>query len=453
MFSEGPSEGGLNWKLLSIILPLLAGAICCFAWIVAWRVEDPTIKIIWQTPQPTARPNSTSTPPPSPTVAPLRSAPTRMPTLAQPTPTNTRVVITVRVNHTATARAIEQATAQANLKAEVMTHLQTLAHPRPPVSAWSDPVTSHSRESRLVLAHYFAWFNDNGWDDCNISAGDKPLEPYHSDDPTTIARHIRMARDIGLNGFTLHWFAPDDRTDRNFGTLLTRSEGFNFSSTIVFSRHIWHGSPAPSQQNIAEALHYVRGRYSTHPNFLRLENKPVIFFTNVYRTPTTSGHPPQQFWAAVREQVDPQRQMWWIAEGLDASYLNVFDGLYVFKISHAAYPHDYVKSPRWGAQVRAWEAKTGQPKLWIATISPGWDDLRAGCKPDVRAPNTAHRLDRANGSVYEASFAAALDSNPDWLLVGSFNEWVEGTYIEPSLLYGDIYMQMTGEFVRRFQGR
>jgi hypothetical protein len=140
-----------------------------------------------------------------------------------------------------------------------------------------------------------------------------------------------------------------------------------------------------------------------------------------------------------------------IAEGLDPSYLSVFDGLYVFKISHANSLHDYVKSPQWGAQVRAWEERTGQPKLWLATISPGWDDTRAGCIPDVRVPNTPHRLDRTDGAVYQATFEAALASNPDWLIVSSFNEWVEGSYIEPSEFYGDKYLQMTRELVSQFQ--
>jgi hypothetical protein len=327
---------------------------------------------------------------------------------------------------------------------------QTQATTTPAALITSRPATSFSRDSRLVLAHYFAWYDGTGWDNCNISAGDKPLEPYHSDDPAAIARHIQLALDTGLNGFTLHWFTPGDRTDHNFGALLARSEGHDFFSTIVFSRHIRPGAPTPSYQTIGGALRYVINHHGSHPNFLRLDGKPVLLFTDVYRAPTT-GESPQQFWAVVRSQVDPQRQMWWIAEGLDASYLSVFDGLYVFKISHAAYPHDYVKSPRWGAQVREWEQRTGQPKLWLATISPGWDDTRAGCVPDVRVPNTPHRLDRADGVVYQATFEAALASNPDWLIVSSFNEWVEGSYIEPSVFYGDKYLQMTEGFVKQFK--
>ncbi len=446
MFSKETSpDKNRHQKPLSFIWPLLGVITVCLVLITAWWAKSPS-NSAGQVLTPTARP--TFTPTPALPVEPLRSASTMEPTSSRPTPTSTWV-IPLEVYYTATVPATKGTTPQANDQANGMAHLQTL--PQPTAVVQPAPTISYNRESRLVLAHYFAWYDDQGWDDCNISAGDKPREPYHSDDPLAIARHIQMALDVGLNGFALHWFAPGDRTDRNFETLLARSEGLDFSATIVFSRHIWHGRPAPSSQTISQALRYVLDHHAGHPNFLRLNDKPVIFFIDVYRVPTPTGQTPPQFWTAIREEVDPQRQTWWIAEGLDASYLSVFDGLYVFKISHAAQLHDYVKSPHWAAQVRAWERQTNRPKLWMATISPGWDDLRAGCKPDVRVPNTPHRLDRADGAVYEATFRYALQSNPDWLLVSSFNEWVEGSYIEPSTLYGDRYMQMTREFVRHFR--
>jgi hypothetical protein len=361
--------------------------------------------------------------------------------------------VPLEVYRSATLQAAKRATIRADNQATVLAQFKPLRPPQPTTtpdpSPQPTPITSFNHNARLVLAHYFAWYDGNGWDNCNISAGDKPLEPYHSDDSTTIARHIQLAAEAGLNGFTLHWFAPGDRTDRNFGSLLAQSKGRNFFSTIVFSHHIWPGT-AHSRQTIADALRYVINHHSSHPNFLRLDGKPVLLFTDVYRVPT-GGESAPEFWAVVREQVDPQHQMWWIAEGLDTSYLSVFDGLYVFKISHAAYPHDYVKNPRWGAKVREWEQRTGQRKLWLATISPGWDDTRAACVPDVRVPNTPHRLERADGTIYRATFDAALAGNPDWLIVSSFNEWVEGSYIEPSVFYGEKYLQMTRGFVRQFQ--
>jgi hypothetical protein len=131
----------------------------------------------------------------------------------------------------------------------------------------------------------------------------------------------------------------------------------------------------------------------------------------------------------------------------------VFDGLWVYKITHAAYPNAYLKASQWAAAVRQWEAQTGQRKLWIATLSPGWDDRRAGCKADVRVPSAAHQRARENGAFYRATFEAALASQPDWLWINSFNEWVEGTYVEPSAAYGDLYLRLTQEFAAQFKGQ
>lgn len=430
------SEGQRWWKLLLALFILLDTLIVCFFLLVIWSGETPAA-----TPEPTpaemviAVTLLPTTPP----------TPSRTPTPGRPTSTATRVVRSSSHSPTPTP-ASNASTARPNQEpANVLAHLKKLANSRS--GSVARPV-SFTRRMPLVLAHYFAWYDGDGWQDCNISAGDRPLEPYHSDDPVAIARHVEMARAIGLNGFTLHWFAPGDRTDQNFRSLLTASQGTRFASTVVFSHHIWHGLTQPRRANITEALRYIIEQHTPHPNFLRVEGKPVIFFTDIYRTPEASPH---QFWASLRDEVDPERQTLWIGEGLDASYLSVFDGLYVFKISHAAYPHDYRKSARWGGQVRRWADQTGQPKLWIATISPGWDDLRAGCRADVRVDNQPHRLERAGGAIYEATLQSALESNPDWLIVSSFNEWVEGSYIEPSEQYGRKYLELTAEFVTRFK--
>lgn len=304
----------------------------------------------------------------------------------------------------------------------------------------------------LVLANYFAWFDTAGWDDCNISAGDRPVQPYDSDDPAAIKRHIDMARSAGVDGFTLNWFAPGDRTDGNFATLLTQSQGSDFRSTVVFSRHIWHGAGA-SQADVVAAIRYILETYAGHPNFLRINGQPVLFFTDVYRVPRAGGQTPQQAWAGIRAQVDPNYDQWWIAEGLDASYLQVMDGLYVHKITHAAYPNDYTKASLWATRVRSWEEQTNRQKLWVATIMPGWNDRNAGCRPDVRVPTNPHLRARNNGAFYRATFEAALQSAPDILWVNSFNEWIEGTYIEPSAQYGDAYLTLTRQFAQQFKGQ
>jgi hypothetical protein len=267
-----------------------------------------------------------------------------------------------------------------------------------------------------------------------------------------VERHLHLALDAGIDGFTQQWAAPRERTDHNFRTLLDRSRGTSFCSTVIFLRHIW--PDGPTQAKVVEALCYLRDQYAEHPNFLRVGDEPVIIFTDVYRvTPDASDKSALQFWTEIRGRVDPGNEMIWIAEGLDASYLRVFDGLYVYKITHADYPDDYVKASRWAANVRKWETTTGATKIWMATISPGWDDRRSTCKPDIRVASKPHKRERGGGAFYRSTYEAALASSPDWLWINSFNEWVEGTYIEPSVKYGDRAIQLTSEFARQFKGQ
>jgi len=46
----------------------------------------------------------------------------------------------------------------------------------------------------------------------------------------------------------------------------------------------------------------------------------------------------------------------------------------------------------------------------------------------------------------------AIKAKPDWVLITSWNEWHEGSEIEPSLEYGDKYLSLTQEYGRAFAG-
>jgi hypothetical protein len=68
--------------------------------------------------------------------------------------------------------------------------------------------------------------------------------------------------------------------------------------------------------------------------------------------------------------------------------------------------------------------------LWVASAVPGWDTgkLKIDGKPN---PNP-RVVDRHSGVKYDTSWCAAVGSRPDWVIINSFNDWYQGTQIEPS---------------------
>ena len=330
--------------------------------------------------------------------------------------------------------------------------------PTPAPTTASQP-PYHLNIPPIVLANYFPWYDPGTWETGCTSGGDIPRDgPYQSDDPAVIARHIEQARAAGLDGFAVHWFAPGDRTDTNFRQVLNQSpEGF--SATVTFLYHIL---PGANQAGVVEALSHIATNYTGHPRFTRLGGKPVIMFSDMYRIPNADGVRPASDqdvstalarWAEVRQAVDPNHTMWWVAEGLKPDYLSIFDGLYIYKIDHACCPATFEKAPRWAEWVRAWEQQTGATKLWVGTVMAGWNDLnsaQAHCV-DLRVSSEPFARDRLGGDYYAQTWRAVLPTRPDFILLHSFNEWVEGSYIEPSQYFGDSYIQQTAVWVQQFK--
>ena len=75
---------------------------------------------------------------------------------------------------------------------------------------------------------------------------------------------------------------------------------------------------------------------------------------------------------------------------------------------------------------------------------PGYDDRK------IR-PGAGFARDREGGAYYERSWQAALASTPNWVVITSFNEWPEGSFIEPSAAYGGQYLGLTATWSAQFK--
>ena len=127
------------------------------------------------------------------------------------------------------------------------------------------------------------------------------------------------------------------------------------------------------------------------------------------------------------------------------SPLTEFDGHHLYSVTWANRTDMSYTANKFARLVRAKAAALGAPKIYVATVMPGYDDRK------TRRGN-AFAVGRENGAYYARSWQAAIGSAPDWIVINSFNEWPEGTYIEPGQAYGNRYLEMTAQWAAAFRG-
>ncbi len=280
----------------------------------------------------------------------------------------------------------------------------------------------------LVLAFYYDWYDANTWKPNRVA--DLPATPYASSDPAAMARQIQQARGAGIDAFVVSWWGAGNPTDTNLATLLDQARAANFQIAVDFEVT----SPFyNSKTAVINSLKNLLATRAQHPAYLRVNGKPVIFFWREQRfTPDE--------WNDIRNTVDPNHQSLWIAEGVKEQlpYLNVFDGFHLYSIAWA--PDVAAELQKWSPRVRSY----GADKIWVATVMPGADNSKS--------PEAGKVIrDRRNGDFYRETWRAAFSTNPDWIIITSWNEWVEGTMIEPSVTYGNLYLDITRGFAAQFK--
>ncbi len=296
-------------------------------------------------------------------------------------------------------------------------------------------VRQQSSGDPLLLAFYYTWFDENTWSADKVP--DFPAETYVSRDRGAMGRHIEQAQRAGIDALMVAWYGPGggaNQTEPNLAAMLDEANARGFKVGILFETN----SPFFSGTgDVVEGLRHALNVHAAQPAYLRVDGKPVIFFwrTQQYSVDT---------WRSIRDQVDPGRNAIWIADGVDTSYLSVFDGHHLYSNTWNPPSDLNTTNQKFARLVNQARQNFGVYKYWVATVMPGYNDTRTG-------RGNAFARDREGGAYYTRSWQAAIASVPDWIIITSFNEWPEGSYIEPSTAYGDLYLNLTGQWSQQFK--
>jgi hypothetical protein len=266
----------------------------------------------------------------------------------------------------------------------------------------------------------------------DLGATHYPIDgPYDSRDPRLIRTQLEAARAAGLDGWVVSWWGRESPEASVFGTLLAAARGSGLHLAPYYEAgELW----ARGGAGVAADLEALLDRHGRDPALLRVGEVPVVFVYAAHRV-----RPP--VWEYVRRRLHAAgRAVFLVGDAARPGWLERTEALHVYTpITALAAGRDLGGDYR----ERAAAARAaGIP--FVAAVAPGFDDRT------IRQPGTL--VPRDDGATYDATWEAALAVEPSWVLVASWNEWHEGSEIEPSREEGRRYLDATRRWAERFRG-
>ncbi|MCX6101555.1 MAG: glycoside hydrolase family 99-like domain-containing protein [Candidatus Bipolaricaulota bacterium] len=284
---------------------------------------------------------------------------------------------------------------------------------------------------KKVLAFYYPWYGmptgPSGrwvhWNPAhaNYDATHVPLTGYYDSlEPETVRRQIRQAKAAGIDGFIASWWGLNSFEDRAFHVLLRVAEEESFLVTVYVE-----DAATPAQ--IVTDVSAIVFRYALSPAFLSIDGRPVVFFYVRVAEKFTIDE-----WRGVFAALDANgRSVFAIGDRLDPTYLQAFQGLHTYNPVGMTLEETRTEYAATSLAARI------QGDLFAATVIPGYQEGYPGATGPVS--------DRAGGETYRTYWDRARASAPQWILITGWNEWHEGTEIEPSVEFGAAYLEYTAE--------
>lgn len=259
----------------------------------------------------------------------------------------------------------------------------------------------------------------------NIGANFFPaLGCYSCYDPDTLALHMKQLCQAGVGVIASSWWGQGTYTDVALPLLLKAAYAVGIQVCV-------HIEPYPGRTalSVKSDLIYLEENYGSSPAWYRLpafNNKALYYVYDSYLISPqdwTAILTPEGEHSIRKTPADALLIGLYVKENdKDALLAGGFDGAYTY---FATEGFTYGSTPSNWKTIAEWARENG--KLFIPSVGPGYDDTR------IRPWNTKNQRDRKQGAYYDAMFQAALEVQPQFVSITSFNEWHEGTQIEPAV--------------------
>ncbi|KGG26700.1 MULTISPECIES: glycoside hydrolase family 99-like domain-containing protein [unclassified Prochlorococcus] len=320
----------------------------------------------------------------------------------------------------------------------------------------------------LIGSYYYPWYTIERWKWGQDVMGKPLLGPYNNSDQKVINKHIDWAQDAGIDYFIYSWLGtnkkehgPESKITDNF---IRQTSKVNYKimplyetplalnqspDNIDFDQKYWPRVNA-GDQFIKDMLAFSNQAHNSE-HFLRINNCPRVaiylarnmlnqdkYFNKLKKALANRNQcldftADVSFWNSsdkplARSNQSSEHQWAWLANNFSAVFgYNMYShDINVYEIQgDLAFDKIFLKAK--SVNQKKWEKRSHDVGLkYHYSIQPGYDDrpLRGNERP--AAPSSEKFLLKDWERIY-----ASL-SKDDHILITSFNEWYEGTAIEPT---------------------
>jgi hypothetical protein len=328
--------------------------------------------------------------------------------------------------------------------------------------------------SKTLMVHYMPWFVSKpysglwGWHWTMGSAGINPdivtngqseiaswyyplIGPYDSADPKVLEFHVLLMKLSGVDGVLVDWDGPDNFNDYQTNNVrmaalfnYTRKAGLKFGvvcepwtiQTEITAGFITSNNAIAHEQG---QMLYLQTNYFTDPGFLRLNGGPVLLdFGEAYFTSGTN-------WTNIFSVLQPTNQ---------PAFFNEDNPLKPPAVGAFDWPPMWLSQTNSGiltdAMMQSYLAGFDQnAKGWAAAISSAWPRFHDYYAQAGAGASNGY-LDDQSGATFRETLARAMTNSAAIIQVATWNDFGEGTIIEPTVQYGYRDLGVLQDFRRQY---
>lgn len=322
---------------------------------------------------------------------------------------------------------------------------------------WLQPLSA-SAASKPVMVHYMPWFIAKpysanwGWHwtmnhfnpDAIDPSGKRQIAswyypltgPYDSADPAILEYHVLLMKLAGVDGAIVDWYGMDNYLDYGINNQraaalfrFTRRAGLKFAlcyedRTIQVEIDGGYLAASNAIAHAQQTMLYAQSNFFTDPGFLKWSNRPVLL-----------NFGPQYFmtsaqWQTIFSVLAPTNQPAFFTED---NRLAVGAGAFNWPPMWLSQTNGGVLSTNaLESYLANFQQKAGSWPAFISSAFPRFHDIyaQAGVGPSYGY------LDDSDGETLRRTLSRALTNASAIVQIVTWNDFGEGTIIEPTREYG-----------------